>query len=38
MKQAIEETANGTPDAVPAVIKQTKARRRNDEVAVEYPV
>src|SRR5208337_544215 len=35
MKQAIEETANGTPDAAPAVIKPTKARRQNDQLAVE---
>ena len=36
MKQALEETADGTPDAAPAVIKPTKARRRNDEIAVEF--
>jgi len=45
MKQALEETANGTPDAVSAAIKAdpttrdikpTKARRCDDEIAVEF--
>jgi len=36
MKQALEETTKGTPDAAPVVIKPTKARRCNDEIAVEF--